>query len=70
MTGSTGLETGMVTPDQPVYPVERSYTPPDDPPISNFGGEACGGALFEILRVSCNSAFAQMGAETIGRRRT
>ena len=32
--------------------------------ISNFGGEACGGTLFEILRVSCNTAFAQMGAET------
>ena len=28
VTGSTGLQTGKVTPEQPVYPVERSYTPP------------------------------------------
>jgi peptidoglycan glycosyltransferase len=66
VTGSIGVETGAVTPDQPVFPVETAYTPPDGQPISNFGGESCGGALFEILRVSCNSAFATMGAENIG----
>jgi peptidoglycan glycosyltransferase len=37
-----------------------------DRDLSNFGGSACGGTLFEILRVSCNSAFARMGDETIG----
>src|SRR4029079_12691448 len=26
----------------------------------------CGGALFQILRVSCNTAFAEMGVETGG----
>jgi peptidoglycan glycosyltransferase len=49
-----------------VFPVETAYTPPDGKAISNFGGESCGGALFDILRISCNSAFAQMGAEVIG----
>ena len=37
-------------PTQPVYPVDASYTPPQtDRPLRNFGGEACGGTLFEIL---------------------
>lgn len=67
VTGSTGLQTGTVTPDNPSYPVATSYTPPQtNKAINNFGGEACGGTLFNILRVSCNSAFAQMGTETIG----
>src|SRR4051794_15252761 len=66
VTGSTGVESGKVTPDQPVFPTETAYKPPDGNPISNFGGESCGGALFDILRVSCNSAFARMGAEVVG----
>jgi peptidoglycan glycosyltransferase len=67
VTGSTGLQTGAVTVDDPSYAVARSYTPPQTTkPISNFGGEACGGKLYDILRISCNSAFAQMGTETIG----
>ena len=33
-------------------------------PLQNFGGSSCGGTLFEVLRVSCNSAFAQMGVDT------
>jgi peptidoglycan glycosyltransferase len=66
VTGSVGVDSGLVTPDQPVFPTETAYKPPDGNPISNFGGEACGGALFNILRVSCNSAFARMGAEVIG----
>lgn len=67
VTGSAGLQSEMVTRDEPVYPPARSYTPPGtDLAISNFGGSVCGGALFNILRVSCNSAFAEMGTETIG----
>jgi peptidoglycan glycosyltransferase len=66
VTGSIGVESGVVTPDQPVFPTETAYKPPDGQPISNFGGESCGGALFDILRASCNSAFATMGAEVIG----
>jgi peptidoglycan glycosyltransferase len=67
VTGSIGVDTGKVTPDQPVYPVETGYDIDfTDRDLSNFGGSACGGTLFEILRVSCNSAFARMGDETIG----
>jgi peptidoglycan glycosyltransferase len=64
ITATAGLETG-VTPDSPVFPSVRSYTPPQtDRPINNFGGGSlCGGALFEILARSCNAAFAQMAVE-------
>jgi penicillin-binding protein A len=65
VTATAGILRGGVTADQPVYPVTNSYTPPGTVrPIRNFGGSSCGGALFQILRVSCNTAFAQMGVET------
>lgn len=67
VTGSTGLQTGKVTNEDPVYPTVTSYTPPQtNLAISNFGGSLCGGALPEILRRSCNSSFAEMGQATIG----
>ena len=66
VTSSTGVQDGLVTVTKPVYPVARFYQPPYGKAIHNFGNEACGGALFTILAVSCNSAFAQMGTETIG----
>jgi peptidoglycan glycosyltransferase len=73
VTGSIGVETGVVTPDDPVFPTETEYKPPDGNPIQNFAGrsgpESCGGPLFDVLRESCNSAFAQMGAEVIGQDR-
>ncbi len=64
VTASAGLQSGQVTPESPSYPVSTSYTPPlTTKPIENFGGSACGGTLFNILRVSCNTAFAQMGVD-------
>jgi peptidoglycan glycosyltransferase len=65
VTSTAGILYGGVTPDEPVYPQSNAYTPPGTTrPIRNFGGSTCGGALFQILRVSCNTAFAQMGVET------
>lgn len=67
VTAGAGLAQGTVTATEPRYPVERSWTPPlTTQSISNFGGSACGGDLLEILRVSCNTAFARMGVETVG----
>ncbi len=67
VTAGIGLQTGKVTNDEPRYPFATSYTPPQtNLAISNFGGEVCGGTLPDILRVSCNSAFAEMGQATIG----
>ncbi|HJR25821.1 MAG TPA: penicillin-binding protein 2 [Acidimicrobiales bacterium] len=64
VTATAGLVSGKVTPDDPTYPTQTSYTPPlTNRPIRNFDGDSCGGALFTILRVSCNTAFAQMGVE-------
>jgi len=67
VTSTAGLESGKVTELTPAYPRLSKYTPPKTiRPISNFDGATCGGTLFELLRVSCNTGFAQMGAETIG----
>ncbi len=52
VTGSTGLESGKVTPEQPVYPVERSYTPPDTTrPINNFASQ-------RVRWRACSTSFA------------
>jgi peptidoglycan glycosyltransferase len=67
VTGSIGVDGFGVTDTQPVYPVETEFDIDfTDDELSNFGGSSCGGALPDILRVSCNSAFAHMGVETIG----
>jgi penicillin-binding protein A len=67
VTATAALTSGAITADQPSYPVGISYTPPGTTrPLQNFGGSSCGGALFEVLRVSCNTAFAQMGVDTGG----
>ncbi|HSP03702.1 MAG TPA: penicillin-binding protein 2 [Acidimicrobiales bacterium] len=64
VTAAAGLASGAVTADQPAYPVAREYTPPQtNRPLRNFGGSSCGGNLFDILRVSCNTAFAQMAID-------
>jgi peptidoglycan glycosyltransferase len=67
VTASAGLESGVVTPDNPTYPAEGSFTPPlTTRPIKNFDGKVCGGTLADILRVSCNTAFARMGLDVGG----
>ncbi len=65
VTAAAGIARGGVTPDQPSYPSSNGYTAPGTSrPLRNFGGGTCGGTLFQILRVSCNTAFAQMGVDT------
>jgi len=67
VTGSIGVQSGRVTPDSPVYPSVSTYTPPQTTrPLSNFAGEVCGGTLLTILANSCNTSFAEMGAQTLG----
>jgi peptidoglycan glycosyltransferase len=67
VTGSIGVNDFGVTETQPSYPVETEFDVDfTDDELSNFSGERCGGPFPEILRVSCNSAFAHMGVETIG----
>lgn len=67
VTGGVGLRDEVVSADNPSYPTETSWTPPlTNLAIGNFGGSSCGGALIQVMRVSCNTAFARMGVETIG----
>jgi penicillin-binding protein A len=72
VTATAGVERGGVTEDQPDYPARQAYQPvgaggrPVGRPIGNFGGATCGGTLFPIMEASCNSAFAEMGAEDAG----
>ena len=64
VTAAAGLASGTVTVNEPSYPAQSSYTPPGTTrPLRNFGGSTCGGRLFDILRISCNTAFAQMGVD-------
>jgi peptidoglycan glycosyltransferase len=46
------------------YPVLRRLDlPQTDKDLPNFGGSACGGTVDQLLRVSCNTGFAQMGLD-------
>jgi peptidoglycan glycosyltransferase len=64
VTAAAALESGKYTPDSPYVPSRGSYTPPGDViAIHNFGGGVCGGSLANDLRVSCNTAFAQIASD-------
>jgi len=65
VTASTALATGVATLTNPVYPVLSELPLPNSggQTLKNFGGETCGGPLPEALRVSCNTAFAQLGLD-------
>ena len=65
VTATAGLTSRAVTVDTPSYPQTNEYLAPGTTrPLRNFGGATCGGTLFDVLRISCNTAFAQMGVET------
>jgi peptidoglycan glycosyltransferase len=67
VTAGAGLDSGRVTESDPNYPVATEYVPPQTTVgIHNFGGSACGGTLVPIIQDSCNTAFAEMAAETLG----
>jgi peptidoglycan glycosyltransferase len=64
VTAAAALESGKYSPDAPTVPVSGGYTAPGDArPIGNFGGGSCGGSLANALRVSCNTAFAQIAVD-------
>ena len=67
VTASAGLESGKITETTPNFPPANGYQPPlTTRKISNFDGATCGGTLFDLLRVSCNAGFAQMGSQILG----
>ncbi len=67
VTGSAAVDHGVATLVDPVFPRMSSYQPPGTSrAITNFGGTTCGGDLLDLIRVSCNTGFAQLGAELVG----
>ena len=67
VTAAAGLQTGRIGAADPVFEPSAQYQPlPSGSPIENYAGGVCGGDLVEILAVSCNTAFAEMGAEWVG----
>ncbi len=67
VTAAAGVQSGAISANSPVFAVSSTYEPlPSGSTIHNFAGQECGGDLREILRISCNTAFAEMGAEWVG----
>ena len=67
VTAAAALEEEVVSLDAPVFPAADGYTPPlTNRPFGNFGGSTCGGPLRDLIRVSCNSGFAQLAVELLG----
>ncbi len=66
VTASAGIASGKVSVDKPVYEERSEFTPPStDRPLGN-SGRSCGGVVADLLAVSCNTGFAEMGALTLG----
>lgn len=67
VTATAAVETAGFTLDQPLLNETDGYVPPlTNRAITNYGGSTCGGDLRENMRASCNTAFAQIGAEYVG----
>jgi len=67
ITAASGLENGVVSASAPVFPEVQSYQLPlTDFDLQNFGGNPCGGDLARSLARSCNTSFAELGAEFLG----
>lgn len=67
ITAAAALEDNIATNAQPVFEPVSSYTPPlTTKAITNFDKKACGGNLFDWIVQSCNTSFAQLGAERVG----
>lgn len=67
IVAASALENGVVTPTNPVFPEVSSYQLPlTTVSLQNFGGAACGGDLARSLARSCNTTFAEIGAEFLG----
>ncbi len=64
VTAAAALESGAYTPETAVPSPVSLTLPQTSATIGNFGGSSCGGdgvSLADALRVSCNTAFANLG---------
>jgi peptidoglycan glycosyltransferase len=67
VTAAAALESGAYTPDSVLAAPTVLTLPGTRTDLPNFGGSSCGAndqaTLAESLRISCNTAFAQLGAD-------
>ena len=67
VTAAAALDSGIVDLDTPVFDTVTNYVPPlTTNPLSNFGGNECGGPLRDLIRRSCNAGIAQLIVELVG----
>jgi peptidoglycan glycosyltransferase len=67
ITSAAALSSGKFTPDSTIPAPNELKLPQTSSTIRNFGGETCGDGkvdtLADSLRISCNTAFAQLGLD-------
>ncbi|VTR76362.1 peptidoglycan D,D-transpeptidase FtsI family protein [Cellulomonas hominis] len=67
VTAAAALESGSYTPDSVLAAPRELTLPGTSTTLPNFGGASCGAndqtTLADALRVSCNTAFAQLGVD-------
>jgi peptidoglycan glycosyltransferase len=66
VTAATAIASGMG--DAQFPQLTELDLPQTDRNLRNFGSSRCGGSLADVLRVSCNTAFAQLGLDLGGDR--
>ncbi len=67
VTAAAALESGQYTPESVLAAPRELTLPGTSTTLPNFGGSTCGAndqtTLTNALRISCNTAFAQLGAD-------
>jgi peptidoglycan glycosyltransferase len=70
ITSAAALSSGKFTPDTQIPSPHELDLPQTDRNLKNFGGETCGNGktstLADALRISCNTAFGQLGLDLGG----
>jgi peptidoglycan glycosyltransferase len=63
VTATVAIDDGVATPDREFPQLSQLDLPLTTSKLQNFGGETCGGSLFESLVESCNTTFGRVGLE-------
>jgi peptidoglycan glycosyltransferase len=63
VTSAAALERNPEVAARVYPPLKVLDLPQTDATLPNFGGGTCGGGIADLLRVSCNTGFAQMGLD-------
>ncbi|MBW3615042.1 MAG: penicillin-binding protein 2 [Actinobacteria bacterium] len=63
VTSAAALERNTELATRVYPPLKELQLPRTKAKLPNFGGGTCGGALPDLLRVSCNTGFGQMGID-------